>query len=90
MNINKYSYELENNEDYEISYYYFEIEDDLFLCIVSQNIEDGSDMDLSVASTRDEYELDELLLDEDTMITKKEFEKLYEKLKNKFEIDMFK
>lgn len=35
MNTNKYSYELENNEDYEISYYYFEIEDDLFLCIVS-------------------------------------------------------
>lgn len=90
MNTNKYSYELENNEDYEISYYYFEIEDDLFLCIVSQNIEDGSDMDVSVASTREEYELDELLLDEDTMITKKEFEKLYKKLKNKFEIDMFK
>lgn len=47
-------------------------------------------MDVSVASTREEYELDELLLDEDTMITKKEFEKLYKKLKNKFEIDMFK
>lgn len=90
MKVDKYSYELENNENYEISYYYFEIEDDLFICRISQNIEDGSDTDLSIACTRDEYELDELLIDEDTMITKKEFENLYRKFKNKFEIDMFK
>lgn len=87
----KYEYEIENRNgnEYEVSYYYFNIKEDMFLCKLYKDIEDASDTDLKIATTRDSYELEELILDEETMINKTEFERLYKKLNTKFEINMF-
>lgn len=86
---NKYEYKIENGNEYEISYYYFKIEEDLFLCKLYQNTEDGSDMDLEIATTRDSYDIEELVIEEDTMVNKEEFKDLYNKLKSSFIINMF-
>ena len=86
----KYEYKIENNKEYEISYYYFKNNNEIFLCKEYQDVEDGSDIDLDIATTQEEYGLEELILDEDSIISKEEFDILYDKYKDLFEIDMFK
>lgn len=88
-NVKYFENELENNNEYEVSHYYFQKNKDLFLCKLWQNINVEDDRDVDIASTTDDYELEDLQLDEDSIISKKEFEILYKKLKNQFKIDMF-
>lgn len=85
-----YYCELYNNREYEVYYHHFVIDDNIFLCKAYQCINEDSDMDVDIACTKEEYELDELQLDEDTMISKKEFIFLYKKFKNSFEINTIK
>lgn len=83
-------YEIENGRKYVTNYYYFKNDGEIYLCKHWQNENNEDDYDLETASTNKDYELDDLMLDEDTIITKKEFENLYKKFKHLFKIDVFK
>lgn len=74
-------------DEYRIIHYYYKKDNEFFLSKVWYT---ECNIDVDVATTVKDYELEDIGIDDDNCITKKEFKLLYKKLKNQFEIDMFK
>ena len=84
----KFEYKIINGVENEISYYHFKIDEDVFLCRVQQEMVTG-DCEFDIATTAQDYADEDVFLDDDTMIYKDEFNVLYKKYKDLFEIDTF-
>lgn len=84
----KFSYVMKDGIKYEVSYYYFVSDQEIYVCKLCQNTENRMSFYYGLATTADEYLIDgAYLFNPNNMINEDEFEKVYAKYKDTFHID---